>query len=57
MHAAALTPSAHPGKPAVFRLPALREELNLHPGPALASGEPSWTWKTRYATVSSASTG
>lgn len=46
--AAALTPTATGSSspaapPAVFRLPALREELNLHPGPALASGEPSWT--------------
>lgn len=36
MRAAASTPSS----PA---LPALREELSLHPGPALATGEPSWT--------------
>ena len=37
MHAA--SSAALPGP----RLPALREELSLHPGPALASGEPSWT--------------
>lgn len=32
-----------PAPAAAPPLPPLREELGLHPGPALATGEPSWT--------------